>query len=47
VKPNQKIKAGDKIGEIGKDPATGKTVLSFVLAKNATKLDPADWIMQM
>lgn len=47
VKPHQKIKIGDKIGDIGKDPSSGKTVLSFVLAKNATKLDPAEWIMQM
>lgn len=47
VRPNQKLKAGDEIGVIGKDPATGKTVLTFVLTKNATKLDPADWIMQM
>lgn len=42
VKPHQQIKTGDRIGEIGKDAATGKTVLSFVLAKDATKLNPAD-----
>lgn len=47
VKPHQKVKAGDKIGKIGKDPATGKTILTFVLAKNEIKLDPAKWIMQM
>lgn len=47
VKPHQKVKAGDKIGKIGKDAATGKTILTFVLAKNANKLDPAAWIKQM
>lgn len=47
VKPHQKVKAGDKIGKIGKDPASGKTILTFVLAKNKNKLDPAEWIMQM
>lgn len=47
VKPHQKIKAGDEIGKIGKDPASGKTILTFVLTKNETKLDPSEWIMQM
>ncbi len=47
VKPRQKIKTGDEIGEIGQDPATGKVVLYFVLTKNATTLNPTDWITRM
>lgn len=47
VKPHQKIKTGDRIGQVGKDPATGKTLLYFILAKNENKLDPAEWIKQM
>lgn len=47
VKPHQKIKAGTEIGKIGKDPSSGKHILTFVLTKNETKLDPSEWIMQM
>lgn len=47
VKPHQKVKAGETLGKVGKDPSTGKNVLTFVLTKNETKLNPADWIMQM
>lgn len=47
VKPNQKVKASEILGKVGKDPSTGKNILTFMLTKNATKLDPAEWIMQM
>ena len=47
VKPNQKVKAGEILGKVGKDPSTGKNVLTFMLTKNETKLNPADWIAKM
>lgn len=44
VNKGDKIKTGQKLGKIFTDKITGKTSLGFVLSKNTTKLNPANWI---
>ncbi|WP_299675241.1 peptidoglycan DD-metalloendopeptidase family protein [uncultured Dokdonia sp.] len=47
------VKVGDKvdfkqvIGEVGLNAFNGKTILKFLVRKNNTKLNPADWIKGM
>lgn len=46
VKKGDKVKTGQKIGQIFTDKVSGKTKLIFVLYKNTTKLNPSSWILK-
>jgi septal ring factor EnvC (AmiA/AmiB activator) len=46
VKNGDTIRTGQELGEIFTDKVTGKTKLIFVLFKNATRLNPALWILK-
>jgi septal ring factor EnvC (AmiA/AmiB activator) len=46
VRKGDKVKTGQKIGQIFTDKVSGKTTLIFVLYKNTTKLNPAIWILK-
>lgn len=47
------VKVGDKVdfkqplGEVGYNAFNGKTILKFLVRKNNTKLNPADWVKGM
>ena len=47
VTTGDKVKTKQEIGTIFTDKITGKTILSFVLTKNAKTLNPATWIYRM
>lgn len=47
VKKGDKVKAKQEIGTIFNNPTTGKTTLKFYIYKNATKMNPADWVYRM
>jgi septal ring factor EnvC (AmiA/AmiB activator) len=50
---NIKVKKGDKVttkqelGSIYTHPATGKTILKFLIYKNTNRMNPADWVYRM
>ena len=46
VKKGDKIKTGQKIGQIFTDKVSKKTKLIFVLFKNTTRLNPSSWILK-
>lgn len=46
VSVGDQVKTGQAIGKIFTDRITGKTKLIFVLTKNTTRLNPADWILK-
>ena len=46
VKKGDKIKTGQKIGQIFTDKVSNKTKLIFVLFKNTTRLNPSSWILR-
>jgi septal ring factor EnvC (AmiA/AmiB activator) len=46
VRKGDKVKTGEKIGQIFTDKISGKTTLIFVLYKNTTKLNPSSWILK-
>ena len=47
VKKGDKVKVKQEIGTIFNNPTTGKTTLKFYIYKNATKMNPADWVYRM
>ncbi len=47
VKKGDNVKMKQVIGTIFTDKITGKTILDFVLSKNATTQNPASWIYRM
>ncbi len=47
VKKGDNVKIKQIIGTIFTDKITGKTILDFVLSKNATTQNPANWIYRM
>ena len=47
VKKGDKVTTGQKIGRIFTDKVSKKTKLVFVLFKNTTRLNPAQWMMKM
>ena len=47
VKKGDKVKVKQPIGVIFNNPTTGKTTLKFYIYKNATKMNPADWVYRM
>ncbi len=47
VKKGDNVKIKQVIGTIFTDKITGKTILDFVLSKNATTQNPASWIYRM
>ena len=46
VKKGDKIKTGQRIGQIFTDKVSKKTKLIFVLFKNTTRLNPSSWILK-
>jgi len=44
VKEGQKVKAGQTIATVAKDPASGVSTLKFYIYKNRTKLNPELWL---
>ncbi len=44
VKEGQKVKAGQVIATVAKDPANGVSTLKFYIYKNRTKLNPELWL---
>ena len=44
VKKGDNIKTGERVGKVFTDKISGKTKLLFVLFKNTSKLNPANWI---
>ncbi len=46
VKPGDKIKTKQNIGEVATDPTTGKTEMKFMIYKNLTKLNPEKWLLK-
>ena len=47
VQPGDKVTTKEDLGTIFTDKITGKTILGFVLTKNATIENPADWLYRM
>ncbi|GEQ84817.1 peptidase M23 [Patiriisocius marinistellae] len=47
VKKGDKVSAKDNLGTIFTHPTTGKTVIKFLVYKNSTEMNPADWIYRM
>jgi len=45
VKKNDKVVTGQRIGKIFTDKVSNKTNLVFVVFKNTTRLNPAEWIL--
>ena len=45
VSNGEKVSTGQSLGKIFTDRITGKTKLIFVLSKNTTRLNPANWIL--
>lgn len=46
VKKGDKIKTGQRVGQIFTDKVSKKTKLIFVLFKNTTRLNPSSWILK-
>jgi len=44
VRNGQKVKKGQLLGTVGKDPSTGTYILKFKIFKNLQKLDPLLWL---
>ncbi len=47
VRKGDKVSTKQTIGTVAKSPTEGRTVLKFVIYKNTTKINPADWIYRM
>jgi septal ring factor EnvC (AmiA/AmiB activator) len=47
VKKGDKVSTKQELGDIYENPASGKTVLKFVVNRNNKWLNPADWIYKM
>ena len=47
VKKGDKVTSKQNLGTIYKNPINGKTTLKFYIYKNATKMNPADWVYKM
>ena len=47
VKKGDKVKTKQELGSIYENPASGKTILKFVVNRNNKWLNPADWIYKM
>ena len=47
VKKGDKVSRKQSLGEIAASNITGKTVLKFIVYKNQTKLNPADWVLNL
>lgn len=47
VKKGDKVDFKQPIGEVGRNAFSGKTILKFLVTKNNTKLNPADWVKGM
>ncbi|MFN2261093.1 MAG: murein hydrolase activator EnvC [Psychroflexus sp.] len=47
VKSGDKITRDEEIGEVARNPSSGRTTLFFQLFKNMTKLNPEQWIYKM
>jgi len=44
VRNGQKVKKGQLLGTVGKDPSTGTYILKFKIFKNLQKLNPLQWL---
>jgi len=47
VKKGDKVTTKQELGSIYTHPATGKTVLKFLIYKNTNRMNPADWVYRM
>jgi septal ring factor EnvC (AmiA/AmiB activator) len=47
VRKGDKVTSKQNLGTIYKNPINGKTTLKFYIYKNATKMNPADWVYKM
>ena len=47
VQKGDKVSTKDPIGTVFTHPVTGKTVMKFLVYKNDTEMNPADWIYKM
>lgn len=47
VKKGDKVATKEQIGTVFTHPVTGKTVIKFLVYKNDTEMNPADWIYKM
>jgi murein hydrolase activator len=47
VKKGDKVSTKQALGTVYENPATGKTILKFVITQNSNRLNPADWIYKM
>ncbi len=47
VVKGQKVTTKQDIGTVAIDPVSGKTKLKFLIYKNTTRLNPADWVFKM
>lgn len=47
VKKGDKVSTKQELGTVYQNPATGKTILKFVITQNSKRLNPADWIYKM
>jgi septal ring factor EnvC (AmiA/AmiB activator) len=47
VKKGDKVSTKQVLGTVYTHPLTKKTILKFLVYKNATKLNPADWVYKM
>ncbi|MFT4673324.1 MAG: septal ring factor EnvC (AmiA/AmiB activator) [Saprospiraceae bacterium] len=47
VKKGDKVNTKDPIGGVFTHPITGETVIKFMVYKNDTEMNPADWIYRM
>ena len=47
VKKGDKVATKQQIGTIYKNPSSGKTVLKFLVYKNTSRMNPADWVYKM
>lgn len=47
VKKGDKVATKQQIGTIYKNPSSGKTVLKFLVYKNTSRMNPADWVFKM
>jgi murein DD-endopeptidase MepM/ murein hydrolase activator NlpD len=47
VKKGDKISTKDKIGKVFTHPVTKQTVIKFMVYRNDTEMNPADWVYKM
>lgn len=47
VKPGETIRFKQVIGEVTRNAFSGKSILKFSVRKNTSKLNPADWVLNM